>query len=887
MSKQLDAIQIKEWLDSIDSVIDSDSFDAAEELLIRTAQRLKERGGKNIISGSTTTEYVNTISVENQPCYPGDIDIEKRLAVYIRWNALAIVAKANKDSSELGGHISSFASSASLYEVGFNHFWRAPNSDLYGDMIFIQGHSSPGIYARSFIEGRLTEEQLLNFRQEANNKGISSYPHPWLMPNYWQFPTVSMGLGPLMAIFQARYMKYLGDRILINNDGRKVWCFVGDGETSEPETLGNIHIASREKLDNLIFVINCNLQRLDGPVNGNGKIIQELEGIFTGAGWKVIKCIWGKGWDQLLARDHNNKLKEIMMNTLDGEYQAYRSKDGKYIREKFFGKSPETLEMVKDLTDDDIWRLTRGGHDLEKIYAGYKEAVTNSEGKPVIILAKTIKGFGMGNEGESQNIAHNTKKLSIESLKKIRDKFNIPVNDKDIENIPFIVPQKDSIEYRYLHNQREKLGGYLPTREPMHIKLPILPLKSFEALLKSSDDKKLSTTMGFVRILNILAKDMQLGKYIIPIVPDESRTFGMEGMFRQFGIWSHVGQLYTPEDSSQLMFYKEDIKGQIFQEGINEPGAMSTWIAAATSYANHGLATIPFYIYYSMFGFQRIGDLAWAAGDMRARGFLIGGTAGRTTLSGEGLQHEDGHSHIQASLIPNCKSYDPTFNYELVVIVQHGMQEMYVENKDYFYYITVMNENYTHPEMPAGAEQGIINGAYLFKTIKAKSKLSVNLMGSGTIFRESIVAAEILAKEYNITVNLIATPSFNELYRNGVAALRYNMLHPSAKAKKPYLTELLETHNANLSVATTDYIRDYPNKVREFVPGKYVVLGTDGFGRSDYRAALRKFFEVDSSTIVVATLAGLAQQKLIETKVVTAALKKFNIDIDKINPWEA
>ncbi|MDQ5920810.1 MAG: pyruvate dehydrogenase component [Pseudomonadota bacterium] len=886
LNDSIDGLQLQEWLDSIDSVVDSDSVAVANFLLKAAAKRLKERGGEDIFGGSTTTDYINTISVEQQPGYPGDRELEKKLAAYIRWNAAVIVAKANKESSELGGHISSYASSVTLYEVGFNHFWRAPNGDKYGDMVFIQGHSSPGIYARSFVEGRLSKQQLLNFRQESKHKGLSSYPHPWLMPDYWQFPTVSMGLGPLMAIYQARYMKYLGDRGLMNNEGRKVWCFIGDGETSEPETLGNIHLASREKLDNLIFVINCNLQRLDGPVNGNGKIIQELEGLFNGANWKVIKCIWGKGWDALLERDHQGKLKELMMETVDGEYQAYRAKDGSYIRQKFFGKKPETLELVKDLTDQDIWKLTRGGHDIDKVYAAYKEAVNNPEGKPVLILAKTIKGFGMGNEGESQNIAHNTKKLSTDTLKGIRNKFNIPLTDEQIEDLPFIVPEKGSPEEQYLHAQREKLGGYLPVRQPIKVDLPIPALSAFEALLKGTEDREISTTMAFVRILNILTKNKDLGKYIVPIVPDESRTFGMEGMFRQLGIWSHVGQLYTPEDSSQLMFYKEDIKGQIFQEGLNEPGAMSTWIAAATSYANHGLAMIPFYIYYSMFGFQRIGDLAWAAGDMRARGFMIGGTAGRTTLNGEGLQHEDGHSHIQAGLIPNCSSYDPTFAYELAVILCHGMHEMYVENKDKFYYVTVMNENYAHPAMPDGVEDGIIKGAYLFKKV-GKGKLSVNLMGSGTIFREVIAAADLLAEDFRIAAHIISAPSYNELRRDGIEVTRYNMLHPGdSPAKKAYITEVLERTKAKVTVSATDYIRNYAEQIREYVPSRYVVLGTDGFGRSDSRVRLREFFEVNRYYIAIAALKGLADEGLIEVQLVVDAIKKYGIDVDKRNPWE-
>jgi pyruvate dehydrogenase E1 component len=883
-TNKLDNLQVKEWLDSIDNVIEYDSIEAAQSLLNQVANRIKELGGKSII-GEHITDYVNTINTSAQTSYPGDKGIENKLAAYIRWNATAMVLKANKISSELGGHIASYASSASLYEVGFNHFWHAPNGDKYGDMVFFQGHSSPGIYARSFVEGRLNEELLLNFRQESAGKGLSSYPHPWLMPDYWQFPTVSMGLGPLMAIYQARFMKYLGDRGLINNEGRKVWCFIGDGETSEPETLGNIHIASREKLNNLIFVINCNLQRLDGPVNGNGKIIQEMEGLFTGTNWKVIKVIWGSGWDSLFDKDKSGKLRELMMETVDGEYQAFRAKDGAYIRENFFGKKPETLEIVKDMTDEDIWKLTRGGHDLDKIYAAYYDAVHNNEGKPVVILAKTIKGYGMQGEGESQNIAHNQKKLSTDTLKRLRAKFDIPLTDEQIEDIPFIKPEIGTPEYEYLHNMRSKLGGYYPVRNPSKEKLTIPPIEAFEALLKGTEEREMSTTMAFVRMLNVLVKDKEIGSRVIPIVPDESRTFGMEGMFRQLGIWSHVGQLYTPEDSSQLMFYKEDIKGQIFQEGINEPGAMCTWIAAATSYANHGIPTIPFYIYYSMFGFQRIGDLAWAAGDMRARGFMIGGTAGRTTLNGEGLQHEDGHSHIQAGLIPNCESYDPTFAYEVALIVHHGLREMYVENKDKFYYITVMNENYPHPPLPKGIEQDIIQGCYLFDK-RGSGKVSVNLMGSGTIFREVIAAADLLVADFDISVNLFSAPSFNRMKRDGMSVTRQNMFNPTGDAQKPFITNLLEKTGATITVAATDYIRNYADQIREYVPGSYTVLGTDGFGRSDFRVALRDFFEVNRYYIVIAALKSLADNKLIDINKVAKAIKKYKVKTDKPNPWE-
>lgn len=883
-SNELDQLQVKEWLDSVDNLVEYESPEKAAYIVKTVVQHLGDKTGIQIHK-SVNTEYINTICTADQHVYPGDKDIEKRISAYIRWNAAAIVSNANKISSELGGHISSYAGAAYLYEVGFNHFWHAPNGDQHGDMVFIQGHSAPGIYARSFVEGRFDEDRLRHFRQESACVGLSSYPHPWLMPDYWQFPTVSMGLGPLMAIYQARFMHYLHDRGIANTKGRKVWCFIGDGESSEPETLGNIHIASREGLDDLIFVMSCNLQRLDGPVNGNGKIIQEMEGLFTGAGWKVIKVIWGGCWDHLLEKDHSGKLKQLMMETVDGAYQDFKSKDGAYVREKFFGKHPETLDLVKDMSDDDIWALTRGGHDLDKVYAAYYEAVHKPEGKPVIILAKTIKGYGLKGAGESQNVAHNTKKLSTETMKHIRNKFDIPLTDEEVEKAPFITLTKGTPEYNYLHAQREKLGGYLPVRKPTDVTLPIPELSAFDAMLKDTGEREMSSTMAFVRMLNILVKDKELGKHIVPIVPDESRTFGMEGMFRQLGIWSHVGQKYTPEDASQLMYYKEATNGQIFQEGINEPGAMSTWIAAATSYANHGVPMIPFYIYYSMFGFQRTGDLAWAAGDMRARGFIIGGTAGRTTLNGEGLQHEDGHSQIQADLIPNCESYDPTFAYELAVILQHGMHEMYVENKDKYYYVTVMNENYSHPAMPAGVEQDIINGCYLFKTV-GNGDVSVNLMGSGAIFREVIAAADLLSQDFGLKVNIFSATSFNKLHREGMNVNRYNMLNPLAPQAKAFVTQKLEQTDAQVTVAATDYIRNFADKIREFVPGKYITLGTDGFGRSDYRKALREFFEVNSHYVAVAALKGLADKGLIPAQVVADAIAKYEINANKANPWE-
>lgn len=884
MSNELEQLQVKEWLDSVDNVVEYESTDRAAYLVKTVVKHLADTTGVQIHQ-SLNTEYINTISTAKQAVYPGDKDIEKRISAYIRWNAAAIVLRANEVSSELGGHISSYAGSAYLYEVGFNHFWKAPQGEQHGDMIFFQGHAAPGIYARSFVEGRFTEDRILNFRQESAKVGLSSYPHPWLMPDYWQFPTVSMGLGPLMAIYQARFMHYVDDRGIANTKGRKVWCFVGDGETSEPETLGNLHIAGREGLDNLIFVISCNLQRLDGPVNGNGKIIQEMEGLFIGAGWKVIKVIWGKNWDRLLENDHSGKLKQLMMETVDGTYQDVKSKDGAYVRAKFFGKYPETLALVADMTDDEIWALTRGGHDLDKVYAAYHEAVNNPEGKPVCILAKTVKGFGMKGEGESQNIAHQQKHLSTDTLKHIRNKFNIPLTDAQVEEVPFIQFEAGTPEHTYLHSAREKLGGYYPVRHPATTTLPIPKLSTFEALLKDTGEREMSTTMAFVRMLNTLVKDKEIGKHIVPIVPDESRTFGMEGMFRQLGIWSHVGQKYTPEDASQLMYYKESQTGQIFQEGINEPGAMCTWIAAASSYANHGVPMIPFYIYYSMFGFQRTGDLAWAAGDMRARGFIVGGTAGRTTLNGEGLQHEDGHSQIQADLIPICESYDPTFAYEVATIVHHGMHEMYVENKDKFYYLTVMNENYSHPAMPEGVEQDIINGCYLFKTV-GDGAVEVNLMGSGTIFREVIAAADLLAQDFGIKSNVFSATSFNKLQRDGRAVSRHNMLNPLSPVAKPFITKQLEKSNAIVTVASTDYIRNFADRIREFVPGRYITLGTDGFGRSDYRKALREFFEVNRYYVAIAALNGLAQEGLIERSVVAAAIAKYGINANKANPWE-
>jgi pyruvate dehydrogenase E1 component len=788
LPEDLDPQETREWLEALEGVIAAEGPQRAHYLIEKLVDKARRRGAW--LPFHATTAYQNTIPLLRETKSPGNHELERKIRSYIRWNALAMVVQANKLTSELGGHIASFASAATLYDVGFNHFFHAPTENHGGDLLYIQGHSAPGIYARAFLEGRLSEEDLHNFRQEVDTKGLSSYPHPWLMPDFWQFPTVSMGLGPLMAIYQARFMKYLADRGLADTANRKVWCFCGDGEMDEPESLGAIGLAAREGLDNLIFVVNCNLQRLDGPVRGNSKIIQELEGDFRGAGWNVIKAIWGSKWDSLLAMDEHGLLRKRMEECVDGEYQKFKAKGGAYTREHFFGKYPELLAMVANMSDAEISALNRGGHDPHKVYAAYWEATHNANGRPTVILAKTIKGYGMGKMGQALNIAHQQKKLDEQTLKDFRDRFNIPISDNDIAEAPFYKPADDSPEMRYMLERRAALGGFLPQRKPVTAPLQVPGLHVFDALLKSSEDRELSTTMAFVRMLNTLLKDKSLGAHIVPIVPDESRTFGMEGMFRQLGIWSSVGQLYDPEDADQLMFYKESKQGQILQEGINEPGAMSSWIAAATSYANHGVPMIPFYIYYSMFGFQRVGDLAWAAGDQRARGFMIGGTAGRTTLAGEGLQHQDGHSHIQAGLIPNCVSYDPTFAHELAVIVQDGLRRMYVEQENIFYYITVMNEAYTHPGLNEGSQEGILKGLYLLKPgLGAENK--VQLMGSGTILREVIAAADLLRDDYGVSADIWSATSFNELRRDGQACSRWNMLHPNDTPKVPYITQQL------------------------------------------------------------------------------------------------
>ncbi len=878
--------ETREWLDALEAVIEQAGPERAH-YLIEQLIALGHRAGINI-PYSANTDYVNTIPVDRQPLAPGDYAIENRIRSYIRWNALAMVLRANQGESNLGGHIASFASAATLYDVGFQHFWHAPSEQHGGDLVFIQGHSAPGVYARAFLLGRLTEAQLDGFRQDVDGKGITSYPHPWLMPDFWQFPTVSMGLGPLQAIYQARFMKYLDDRGLARTAGRKVWAFMGDGETDEVESLGAIGMAGREKLDNLIFVINCNLQRLDGPVRGNGKIIQELEADFRGAGWNVIKVIWGSYWDALLAQDKQGLLRKRMMECVDGDYQTFKSKDGAYVREHFFN-TPELKAMVANWTDDDIWRLNRGGHDPHKVYAAYRAAV-NHTGQPTVILAKTIKGYGMGESGEAQNITHQQKKMGTTSLKAFRDRFRLPIDDADVEKLPYLKFAEGSPELEYMRSHRLALGGYLPQRRRKVEPLPVPPLSAFDALLKASGEgREISTTMAFVRILNVLIKDKQIGRRIVPIVPDESRTFGMEGLFRQVGIWNQEGQKYVPQDADQLMFYKESKDGQVLQEGINEAGAMADWIAAATSYSTHGVQTIPFYIFYSMFGLQRTMDLCWAAGDSRARGFLVGGTAGRTTLNGEGLQHEDGHSHILAATIPNCISYDPTFAYELAVIVQDGLRRMVAEQEDVFYYLTVMNENYEHPAMPAGVEQDILKGMYQFRKGANSNGPRVQLLGSGTIFREVIAAADLLQSDWGVEADLWSCTSFNELARDGHECVRFHLLHPEEPRPVCHAKRLLADTRGPI-IAATDYIRMFAEQIRPFVtegPGnnrRYTVLGADGFGRSGTREQLRRFFEVDRYWVTLAALSALADDGAIEQKTVAQAIAKYGLDPNKPNP---
>lgn len=877
----LDPVETREWLEAINSVIEQEGVERAQYILQRLSSKVTETGAQ--LPYAINTPYRNTIPTSQETRMPGDLFMERGIRSLIRWNAMAMVMRANIKDGTLGGHISSFQSAATLYDVGFNYFFRGRSEEHKGDLVYIQGHCAPGIYARSFLEGNLHEEQLDKFRQEVDGDGLSSYPHPWLMPDYWQFPTVSMGLGPLQAIYQAHTMKYLHNRNLSESSDRKVWCFTGDGEMDEPESQGAIALAGREKLDNLIFVVNCNLQRLDGPVRGNGKIIQELEGSFRGAGWNVIKVVWGRMWDPLLEKDKLGLLQQRMDEAVDGEYQNYKSHDGAYTREHFFGKYPETLKMVEDLTDDDIYRLNRGGHDPYKVFAAYAAASAH-KGQPTVILAKTVKGYGMGPAGEAQNITHSVKKLEIEALKKFRDRFDIPLPDSDLEKVPYYRPPADSPEMRYLHERRKELGGSLPSRKPDFEALTVPGIDSLEAVTKGTGKREISTTMAFVRVLSALIKDKEIGKRVVPIVPDEARTFGMEGMFRQLGIYSSAGQLYEPSDSSQVMYYREDIDGQVMEEGINEGGAFAAWLAAATSYTNNDYPLIPFYVFYSMFGFQRVGDLCWAAGDLQARGFLIGGTAGRTTLNGEGLQHQDGHSHILAGTVPNCVTYDPTYGYELAVIIQHGLQEMYVDMKAKYYYITVMNENYVQPAMPKGCEEGIIKGMYLLKkNSKKSSRKVVQLLGSGTILREVIEAAAILKADFDVDADVWSATSFNELRRDGLITSRWNMLHPEETPRQSFVEECLEGTKGPV-VASTDYMKSYADQIREFISGTYTVLGTDGFGRSDTRERLRHFFEVDRYFIVVAALTALVEDNVVDVGQVAAAIKKFGIDPEKVNP---
>jgi len=879
----IDPLETQEWLDALEAVIENEGIERAHFLLEQLIDDARRNGAN--LPFTNNTAYLNTIPTHLEQRTPGNTELENRIRSIIRWNAMAMVVRANKESSELGGHIASFASAATLYDIGFNHFFHAPTPDHGGDLVFMQGHSAPGIYARAYLEGRLDEKHLDKFRQEVDGDGLSSYPHPWLMPDFWQFPTVSMGLGPIMAIYQARFMKYLQDRGVAKTTNRKVWAFCGDGEMDEPESLGAISLGGREKLDNLIFVINCNLQRLDGPVRGNGKIIQELESVFRGAGWHVLKVIWGSYWDPLLTKDKDGLLSKRMEEIVDGDYQNYKAKDGAFVREHFFN-SPELKAMVSHMSDDDIWRLNRGGHDPHKVYAAYKNAVEHKD-QPTLILTKTVKGYGMGDAGEGQNATHSQKKMNVDALGTFAKRFNIPVSEEQIENADYYKPTEDSEELKYMHAQRQALGGYLPSRTHLAAPLEIPDLSIFDALLQGSGEREMSTTMAFVRMLTSLARDRKIGKNVVPIVPDEARTFGMEGMFRQLGIYSSVGQLYEPQDKDQVMFYKEDKSGQILEEGINEAGAMSSWIAAATAYSSHGVNMIPFYVYYSMFGFQRIGDLAWAAGDMQARGFLIGATAGRTTLAGEGLQHQDGHSLLQAATIPNCGAYDPCFAYELAVIIHDGMHRMVQQQENVYYYITSMNENYVMPAMPEGVEDGIKKGMYPFSTDKAKKgEHKIQLFGSGTILREVIEAADLLKKDWKVSADVWSITSYNELAREAVDCERWNMLNPGKKARVPYITQQLKDCKGPV-VASSDYIRTVSNQVRQYVPATYTVLGTDGFGRSDTRKNLRRHFEINSFYVVVAALKTLADEGTIPASKVSDAIKKYGIDTKKPNPLTA
>lgn len=893
--QDFDPEETLEWREAIDVVIERFGEDRAQHLINNTIAQAYEAG---IQPQNVNTPYINSIPADKQPEYPGDLEVERKLLRALRWNATAMVVRANRKPAEPGGHIASFQSSAIMYEVGYNHFWKGNEHPNGGDLLFVQGHTAPGTYARAFLEGRINTDQLENFRAEAGGNGLSSYPHPYLMPDFWQFSTVSMGLGPIMAIYQARFLKYLQNREFSkppanHSEGRKVWAFLGDGEMDEPQSQGAISLASREKLDNLIFVVNCNLQRLDGPVRGNGKIVQELEGNFRGAGWNVIKVLWGSGWDKLLAKDDKGVLRKLMLECVDGEYQNFKNKGGAYTREYFFNRYPETAAMVADMTDDEIYYdLIRGGHDQGKVFAAYSAAV-NSVDKPTVILMHTVKGYGMGEAGEGQNISHSQKKLSADQLSKLRDRFNIPVSDEIVEQAAYYRPDEKSEEIQYLLERRKALGGFIPGRPQEFETLSIPDLSIFSALFKDSGTRTMSTTMALVRVMVAVARNKEIGTRLVPIVPDEARTFGMEGMFRQVGIYAAHGQVYKPMDADDIMPYRESQKGQLLQEGINEDGAMSSWIAASTSYANNNTMMIPVYIFYSMFGFQRVGDLAWAAGDMLARGFLIGGTSGRTTLNGEGLQHQDGHSQNFAGFIPNCKSYDPTFAYELAVIFHDGMKRMYEQNENVFYYITTLNENYHMPEMPEGVEEGIIRGMYPFSKADGKGQHRVQLMGCGSILREVIEAATLLKDDWKVDADIWSTPGLNELARDGMEVERWNMLHPDQDPKTSWVEECLKDAKGPV-IASTDYIRNLAEQIRAYVPGDYLVLGTDGFGRSDSRPNLRKHFEVDRYYIVVAALKALADQQAkskaknrITPKTVLQAIDKYDIDAEKPFPLYA
>lgn len=890
-TNDIDPIETNEWLEALESIVKTEGVERASYILARLLAKAAKAG--YALDLSSQTPYCNTISVENQPQMPGDPALEQRIRALIRWNAMMMVVRAQQVDESLGGHIGTFGSSATLYDVGFNHFWRSVEDESGGDLIYMQGHASPGMYARSYLLGDLTEDQLIHFRRETQGQGLSSYPHPWLMPDYWQFPTVSMGLGPLQAIYQARFLKYLQARGLVKPNDRKVWCFCGDGEMDEPESTGALAIAVKEQCDNLIFVVNCNLQRLDGPVRGNSKVIQELEGVFKGAGWNVIKTIWGDRWDALFARDKTGLLLQRMEEAVDGDYQNYKAKGGAYTREHFFGRYPELTALVSDLSDEDILSLNRGGHDPKKMFAAYDKAV-KSNGKPTVILAKTVKGYGLGKAGEALNVAHNVKKLSLEDIKIFRDRFHIPVSDSEIETFSFYKPSPDSAEIQYMKKRRESLGGKLPMRRQhaTHAPLIIPELSAFDAQLKSTGERAISTTMAFVRLLSTLCKDKNIGPRIVPIVPDEARTFGMEGLFRQLGIYTPGGQKYEPVDKDEVMFYKEAADGQILEEGITEAGSFSSWMAAATSYSTNNIAMIPFYIFYSMFGFQRIADLAWAAADMRSRGFLLGATAGRTTLNGEGLQHQDGHSLIMSGLVPNCISYDPTFSYELTVIIQHGLEEMFVQEKDVFYYITLMNENYTHPDMPKGCEEGIIKGLYLFKKgAGSKDAPTVQLLGSGTIFNEHLAAQELLQADFGISADVWSVTSFTQLRREGLEIERWNNLHPDASLtdlKQSYVTQCLAPTQGPI-ISATDYMKLYSDQIRQFIPKNraYTCLGTDGFGRSDTRAALRHHFEVDRYFIAYRAIKALVDEGKLDHACAQKALTLYSIHSDKPDPAHA